>query len=151
MNIAYLVENMWTLWLVLTIIFAIIEAATLGLTTIWCAIGSFVAMILDLIGMSSSVQLIVFIVVSVVFFIVCMIWIKPQLDKKQTLQFKPTNADRVLGQEGIVVKAIDPMEAVGQVKVLGQLWSAKADMNIPEGTKIKVLRMEGVKLVVEVI
>ncbi len=80
-----------------------------------------------------------------------MIWLKPQLDKLQRLQFKPTNADRVLDQEGIVIKSIDPLEGVGQVKVMGQIWSAKADQSIPEGTKVKVLRMEGVKIVVEAI
>ena len=144
-------ESMWMLWLILTIVFAVVEAVTLGLTTVWCAVGSFVAMILDLFGVPTTIQLVVFVVVSVVFFIICMIWLKPQLDKLQRLQFKPTNADSVLNQEGVVIKSIDPIEGVGQVKVMGQVWSAKADQSIPEGTVVKVLRMEGVKVVVEVI
>ena len=37
----------------------------------------------------------------------------------------------------------------GQIKVLGQVWSAKADKVIDEGSKVKVLSMEGVKLIVE--
>ena len=147
----FFTDNMWVLWLILTVVFAVVEAATLGLTTVWCAVGSFVSMILDFFGVSSPVQLVVFVIVSVVFFIVSMIWLKPQLDKRQKLQFKPTNADRVLGQEGVVIKAIDPVSGVGQIKVMGQVWSAKAEHKINEGVSVRVIRMEGVKLVVELI
>lgn len=141
--------SMWILWLILTIVFAVIEAATLGLTTVWCAIGSAVACVMDLLGAPVEAQLIVMIAVSVVCFIICMIWIKPKLDAKHRLETEPTNADRVLGQEGIVIKTIDPMEGKGQVKVIGQVWSAKADTIIAEGQKVKVKSMEGVKLIVE--
>ena len=141
--------NMWILWLILTIVFAVVEAATLGLTTVWCAIGSAVAMVMDLCGASVTSQLIVMVIVSVVCFIICMIWIKPKLDEKHRVNVEPTNADRVLGKEGIVIKAIDPIEGKGQVKVIGQTWSAKADHMIAEGSKIRVTQMEGVKLIVE--
>lgn len=144
----FFTDNMWVLWLILTIAFAVVEAATLGLTTVWCAVGSFVAMVADFFGASSPVQLVIFVVVSVVFFIISMIWLKPQLDKRQKLQFKPTNADRVLGQEGVVIKDIDPIAGVGQIKVMGQVWSAKSDRKISEGSSVKVISMEGVKLVV---
>lgn len=141
--------NMWILWLVLTVVFAIIEAATLGLTTVWCAIGSAVAMVMDLCGAPVAAQLTVMVIVSIVCFIICMIWIKPKLDEKHRLNVEPTNADRVLGKEGIVIKTIDPMEGKGQVKVIGQTWSAKSDRLIEEGRKIRVTGMEGVKLIVE--
>ena len=71
------------------------------------------------------------------------------LDEKHRLNVEPTNADRVLGKEGIVIKTIDPMEGKGQVKVIGQTWSAKSDRVIEEGRKIRVTGMEGVKLIVE--
>ena len=51
--------------------------------------------------------------------------------------------------EGIVTKDIDPIEGKGQVKVIGQVWSAKSEHPISEGTKVKVLSLEGVKIVVE--
>ena len=70
-------------------------------------------------------------------------------DAKHKRELSPTNADRVLGHEGIVIKTIDPMDGKGQIKVLGQVWSAKADKVIEEGSKVKVLSMEGVKLIVE--
>ena len=139
---------MWIVWLILTVVFLVIEAVTLGLATVWCAAGSLVAMVMDFCGCSTTWQLIVMIVVSVVCFVICMVWIKPQFDKKQKNNFKPTNADRVLNQEGIVIKTINPIEGVGQIKVMGQIWSAKADEKLEEGTLVKVDRMEGVKLFV---
>jgi membrane protein implicated in regulation of membrane protease activity len=140
--------EMWMLWLILTVVFAVIEAATLGLTTVWCAIGSAVAAVMALLGAPVSAQLITMIVVSVVCFIICMIWIKPKLDAKHKTA-EPTNADRTIGQEGVVIKTIDPLEGKGQVKVIGQVWSAKADKTISEGAKVRVKAMEGVKLIVE--
>ena len=140
---------MWVIWVVLTVVFLIIEAITLGLTTIWCAVGSGVAAVLALCGFSETVQLVAMVVVSVICFVICMIWVKPMLDAKHKRELEPTNADRVIGKEGVVIKTIDPIEGKGQVKVMGQIWSAKADGTIEEGTKIKVVSMEGVKVVVE--
>jgi len=141
---------MWVLWLILLVVFAIIEAATLGLTTVWFAVGSGVAMVMDLCGAPVLAQIITMIVVSIISFIICFIWIRPIIDRKGRGNV-PTNADRVIGQEGIVIKDIDVIDGKGQVKVMGQVWSAKADNNIAEGTKVIVLSMEGVKLVVEAI
>ena len=141
---------MWVLWLILLIVFAIIEAATLGLATVWFAIGSGVAMVMDLCGASIPAQVITMIIVSIVSFIVCFVWIKPKIDKKGKVT-EPTNADRLIGCEGIVIKDIDPIDGKGQVKVMGQVWSAKADSTISEGSKVKVKALEGVKLVVETV
>ena len=141
---------MWVLWLILLVVFAAIEGATLGLTTVWFAVGAGVAMVMDLCGAPVLAQVITMIVVSIISFIICYIWIRPIIDRKGRGNV-PTNADRVIGQEGIVIKDIDVIDGKGQVKVMGQVWSAKADNNIAEGTKVKVLAMEGVKLVVKVI
>ena len=141
---------MWVLWLILLIVFAIIEAATLGLATVWFAIGSGVAMVMDLCGAPVVAQVITMIIVSVISFIICFIWIRPKIDKKGR-GTEPTNADRLIGQEGVVIKDIDPVDGKGQVKVMGQVWSAKAEGQIGEGSKIRVTGLEGVKLVVETI
>ncbi|MCR5059795.1 MAG: NfeD family protein [Saccharofermentans sp.] len=139
---------MWVVWLILVIVFAVIEAATLGLATVWFAIGSGVAMVMDLCGAPLAAQIITMIVVSIISFIICFIWIRPKIDKKGKVA-EPTNADRVIGKEGIVIKEINPVDGKGQIKVMGQVWSAKADSSIAENKKVKVLSMEGVKLVVE--
>ena len=142
--------EMWIIWLILMGAALVVEAMTLGLTTIWLAAGCLVAAILDLAGCSMTAQVVTMIVVTIITFVICLIWIKPKIDKAARNRKTATNADRFLGQEGIVIKDIDPIEGKGQVKVMGQVWSAKAVKPIPEGTKIIVKNMEGVKLLVEV-
>ena len=141
--------EMWVLWLILTVVFAVIEAATLGLTTVWCAIGSAVAAVMAMFGAPVPAQLITMIAVSVVCFIICMIWIKPKLESLRRKNVQKTNADRLIGREGVVIVPFDSVNGKGQVKVDGQIWSANAEEDFNEGTKITVKAIEGVKLVVE--
>ncbi len=141
--------DMWIIWLILMVAAIVVEAATLGLTTVWLAVGCLAAAVLDLCGASVGTQIIVMLAVTVLTFIVCIIWIKPKFDNMARQKKEATNADRLIGQEGIVIKDIDPIEAKGQVKVAGQIWSAKAPRPIVEGTKVRVKGLEGVKLKVE--
>lgn len=62
-----------------------------------------------------------------------------------------TNANSNIGKEGIVTKEINPLKGVGQIKVNGESWSAKSSENIiiAEGEHIKVLKIDGVKAIVE--
>ena len=50
---------------------------------------------------------------------------------------------------GIVTNDINSLEATGQVKVNGEIWSAKSESNILKGTKVEVKKIDGVKLIVE--
>ena len=69
-------------------------------------------------------------------------WIQPKMVK--------TNADRILDQEGVVLEAIDNLRASGQIKIGGAVWTARAqnDELIPEGVRVRVVRIEGVKAIV---
>ena len=142
-------DYMWLVWLVIAIIGFVVEAITTALVSVWICAGAIVAMILALCGADIIVQIIAMAVVTVITFIICMIWIKPKLDKKRKGFAQPTNADRCIGSEGVVIKDIDPVDGKGQIKVDGQIWSAKAQIAIAEGTKVKVTALEGVKAVVE--
>ena len=139
----------WVIWLVIAIIMIIIEVVTTGLATLWFAVGAIVAMIMDLCGASPALQIIVMSVVSIVCFALCMIWVRPKLESLRKKNIQRTNADRLIGREGIVIVPLNRTEGKGQVKVDGQIWSAKADEDIAEGIKVVVKSIEGVKLVVE--
>ena len=139
----------WVIWLVIAIIMIIIEVVTTGLATLWFAVGAIVAMIMDLCGASPALQIIVMAVVSIVCFALCMIWVRPKLESLRKKNIQRTNADRLIGREGIVIVPLNRTEGKGQVKVDGQIWSAKADEDIAEGIKVVVKSIEGVKLVVE--
>ncbi len=140
--------EMWVVWLIITAIFLVVEAMTMGLTTIWCAAGSVVALLLDLCGVGPVGQVIAFVLVSAALFVVFLIWIKPALKGKNVIKTTPTNADRIIGQEAVVIEAINPIDGTGQIKVLGQVWSAVADSNIEKDSKVQVTAISGVKAVV---
>ena len=139
----------WIIWLIVFVVMLIIEAATTALATVWFAAGALVAMIMDLCGAPHNLQIIVMAAVSVVTFIICMIWIRPKLESLRRANIQRTNADRLIGMEGVVIVPVDPVEGKGQVKVEGQVWSAKAENSINEGTKVKIRAIEGVKLIVD--
>lgn len=139
----------WIIWLIIMVVMLIIEAATTALATVWFAAGALVAMIMDLCGAPHNLQIIVMAAVSVVTFVICMIWIRPKLESLRRANIQRTNADRLIGKEGVVIVPIDPMEGKGQVKVDGQVWSAKSESAIAEGKKVTVRVIEGVKLVVD--
>ena len=143
MNISW-----WIIWLVIAVVMFVIEAVTTGLATLWFGIGAVVAMIMDLCGASVASQIIVMAVISAVCFAVCMIWIRPKLESLRKKNIQHTNADRLIGREGVVIVPLNATEGKGQVKVDGQIWSAKAEEDFNEGTKITVKAIEGVKLVV---
>ena len=134
-------------WLVLLIVFAVGEAVTVGLTSIWFAAGALGALITSTLTENLLIQIIVFLALS----FVTLLLVRPLARKYFIPRRVATNADRILGQEGIVTEDIDNLEAKGQVKVSGTVWSARSqrdEVPIPAGTRVRILRIEGVKVFV---
>ena len=135
-------------WLVALIVFAVGEAVTVGLTSVWFALGSLGALIVSGLGFGIWPQVIVFVVLSAV----SMALIRPIAKKILAPHYAPTNADRVIGTTGLVTEEIDNIEGKGQVNLSGQVWSARssqADGVIPAGQEVRVLKIQGVKVIVE--
>lgn len=134
-------------WLALLIIFAVAEAATVGLTSVWFAIGSLGALVCALVGGNIWLQLGIFIVLS----LVCLVALRPLAKKYLNTRVEPTNADRVIGQEAQVTQDIDNIQGTGAVTIGGVTWTARSehDTPIPAGAMVRVLRIEGVKVMVE--
>lgn len=135
-------------WLVLFVVLLIIEIFTLGLTTIWFAGGSLVALLLALVDISVPVQVIVFLLVSIVLLVLT----RPILIKYFNKDREPTNAERLIGQQGVVLEKIDTLRSQGLVDINGQEWSAKTDEVdgvIEAGTVVSVQGIQGVKLIVK--
>ena len=127
------------------VIFAVAEGLTVQLVSIWFAIGAAVtAVAAAFTGLSPTGQFWLFLAVSAVLLVAT----RPLVKRGKTV---PTNADRVIGQVGIVQEGIDNDLEQGRVKVDGLSWSARtADGRpLPEGTRVRVLRIEGAKVIVE--
>lgn len=134
-------------WLALIIAFAIGEAATVGLTSIWFAAGSLAALIVALLGGFIWFQLAAFIIVS----FLCMLIVRPIAKKHLNNRVQPTNVDGIIGKEALVTEDIDNLRGTGTVTISGIVWTARSagDAAISAGTLVRVLRIEGVKVYVE--
>ncbi len=132
-------------WAVLIVVFTIIEALTLGLTSIWFAVGSLAALITASLGFGLPVQIIVFVIVAVIL----LVYTRPIAKKVLKVGHNKTNIDALIGQYGYVVKSIES-KSVGQVKLGGQIWTAKGpgQETFEVDEKVEVLAIEGVKLIV---
>ena len=133
-------------WLVLIPVFLLIEASTVMLVSIWFALGSLAALLLSLLGASVGLQVAVFLVVSAIFLTA----LRPLVRKYINPKLTKTNVDAVVGTTGLVTVAIDNVSAVGQVKLGAMYWTARstAGDKIPEGTLVRVDKIEGVKVFV---
>lgn len=133
-------------WLGLMIVFGVVEAATVGLVSLWFAVGALGALIAAIFSDSILLQIGVFLVGSVATLVI----VRPLARKYVNGRRVPTNADRVIGQVGVVVREIDSVTGQGQVELGGQVWSAKREGEgvIPAGTRVTVLSIEGVKVLV---
>lgn len=142
-----ILNNMSVVWVVVMVIFLVIEAATAGLTCIWFAIGALAALIAALFGAPIWLQLVWFFVVSVV----TLYFTRPLVLKYVNSRSQPTNADMVIGKEALVTEAIDNVEGAGAAAVGGKVWTARSagGEHIDVGAIVRVLRIEGVKLIVE--
>jgi membrane protein implicated in regulation of membrane protease activity len=136
----------WVIWLILMVVFLIAEACTVSLVSIWFAVGSMGALIASMCDAQLWIQIAVFIVLSATL-LACM---RPFVKKFIKPKITATNADSIIGSEGFVTEDIDNLSARGQVKLGGMFWSARSTSGDPisKDTKVKVDRIEGVKVFV---
>jgi membrane protein implicated in regulation of membrane protease activity len=136
----------WVVWLILMVVFLIAEACTVSLVSIWFAVGSMGALIASMCDAQLWIQIAVFLVLSATL-LACM---RPFVKKFIKPKITATNADSIIGSEGFVTEDIDNLSARGQVKLGGMFWSARSTSGDPitKDTKVKVDRIEGVKVFV---
>lgn len=138
--------NMLVFWAVAIVVFGILEAITAQLVSIWFVIGSVGALIAAVCNAPIWMQIVVFIAISVL----ALLLTKPLVKKYIKPKMQKTNADRCIGSEGIVLEEINNLSATGQVKVNGNVWTARASSGeiIPVNTVVIIDKIEGVKLLV---
>lgn len=135
------------LWLILLIIFVVIEAATVNLTTIWFAGGALVALIFSLCGLNLIWQVAAFLLVT----ILLLIFTKPIVQKYFNNKLIPTNINAMMGKQALVTEQIDNVHETGAIQVDGLTWTARAvDQQIIEvGSVVEVMEVKGVTLFVQ--
>lgn len=131
------------IWAMLFLIFIFIEIATVNLVTIWFAFGSIITLFASLFVKNCILQILIFIVSSIISLIIT----KPIVSKLKVKNFTPMNSDRVIGKKAEVIKKITSKDK-GEVKVLGSIWTAISDTTLEVGEEVVVDKIEGVKLIV---
>lgn len=134
-------------WLIAVGVFLVLEILTLGLTTIWFAGGSVVAFVAGILGAPLWVQIVLFLLVS----IVLLIFTRPIAEKHLNNSRTKTNIDELVGKHGKVIEEIDNFNQTGKVMLNGMEWMARsnhADVKIPVGEKVEVREVKGAHVLV---
>ena len=136
---------MLSIWIGIFVVTLITELNTADLTIIWFCIASLVSFILALFGIPYVIQLVVFVVISLILLIAT----RPLTKNMMNKTLIRTNADRIIDSIGIVTKTINP-DDIGEVKVGSEYWRAISADNtlIEENEKITVVSFSGNKVIV---
>ena len=138
---------MWQMWLIIAGVCLIIEIMTVGFLIFWFSIGALFAMVASFFIDNIIVQTAIFIITSTILIFATKPFVNKFVNNKNSIK---TNVYSSVGKKGIVIKDIDAVNSKGQIKVDGEVWSAVSlnNINIPQGTEIKIEEIKGVKAVV---
>ncbi len=131
-------------WLAIIVIFLVFEVITTALTTVWFAIGAALAFIAALLGASFIVQVVIFVISSILLFI----GFFPFVRKKLGARSYSTNVDSLIGKEAIITEDIR-FNVIGKASVGGVIWSATSDEEIEKDTTVEIIKISGNKLIVK--
>lgn len=138
---------MWQIWLIIAILFFILEMMGPGFLLFWVGVGALIAMVVSFFVDNLAIQIGVFTISS----IALLFCTRPFANKFAKTDNTVTNAKSVIGKKGIVTKQINSLKGTGQIKVGGESWTAKSSNEdiIEEGAQVTILDINGVKAIVE--
>jgi len=137
----------WLMWLILAAVLLIGEVFSAGFFLFWFSIGAAAAGLTALAGANEIVQLIVFVVVSGVLFATGRKFAN-RVTKKQP---PGIGADRFVGGTGIVLEEINTPANTGKIRLNQESWRAVSENGeiVPVGEAVKVLRVDGTRVIVQ--
>ena len=144
--IELILQNLSWFWLIIAVVLTIIEVVTLGLTTIWFALGALVMIFLSFTPIPFAVQVLVWLLISSAL----LYFTRPYAVKKLKVGKEKTNAESLIGKKALVVKTITKFEK-GEIKLNGLIWGAKPDQDeeLEKDSECEVIRIEGATAVVK--
>ena len=132
-------------WIILAIIALIGELLTGGFYLLSIGFGSIAAAILNYFQFSITLQIVAFILVSLLFIILS----RPLSKRLNKVPVdKKSNTERLIGLNAKVTEEIGPQK-IGTINVNGEIWKAISDEEISNGEEVKIIDIDGVKLKVE--
>lgn len=135
-------------WLIGAAVLLLIEMITISLTSIWFAGGALAAALVSVLSPNMMIQIVVFIIVSVVLLALT----RPMAVKYVNTKVEKTNVDALVGRRCKVAETVDPENSTGKIIINDVEWRvrpADGESVIPKGTEVKIKKISGVKLIVE--
>lgn len=133
------------IWLAALTVFAILEAATTTLVSLWFIGGSLTAMIAALCGADIWLQILLFFAVSALLLVA----LRPLAKKYLLPRTQATNARGNIGKRAVVTERIDTLNGKGAVRIDGVEWSARSQHEIEVGAVVRITDIIGAKVCVE--
>ena len=125
-------------WFLVGIVFLALELLLPGLIVFFFGLGAWcVALLLSLVSMSLAMQLLVFLVASLVLLLALRSLLK-KVFLGRTLEKDAMNSAQLLEGTGEVIEDILP-PALGKIKYSGSFWQASADQLLVKGTTVRIL------------
>ena len=141
--------SIWTVWLIFAGVCFILEIATEGFLLCWLGVGGLCAMGLSFVMPDALIAQVILMAIVSIILIACTRKLTKKVYSKDE---KPMNVYTILGKKAIVSQAIDNIKGQGQIKIDGDIWSARneeGDEQIAEGDTVEVVRIDGVKAMVK--
>ena len=145
--IEFFTQNVWLLWILVSIICLIVEMAFGDLFLICFAIGALLASLMSAIGVDSIGQIITFTIASLLSILLIRPSMMKYLHRKDNQ--RPSNIDAIIGRIGEVTQRIDA-NGYGRVKLDGDDWKACSEdgNTIEKGEKVTIIAHESIILTV---
>lgn len=139
----------WWVWFVVAALFVVGEIFTAAFFLLWFGVGAGVAGLLALVGAGMIWQLVVFVVVSLVLFLIS----RRFAERVSEEQPPGIGADRFKGRDGVVIERIDNLENTGRVRLDREEWRAESEGGavLEPGTAIRVTDVSGTHVVVKAV
>jgi len=135
-------NNLFLFWIILAIIFLIIEILTPGIFFFACL--SIAAVFTGIISFFIFNKLILWTIFTVISVLI-IYFIKPVIKKIIKYEERKSNIDEIIGKHAILIETIDFSKGMGMVKVNGELWRAKSDEVIEKNDNNTFVEITGVE------
>lgn len=141
---------MWHIWLIFAGVFFILEMMTAGFFVFWLGIGALLAMLVSLFTDNIIIQTSIFIVASSLLILFTNPLVNKFLGNKKNVS---TNAFNIIGKKALVIEDINSIKGIGQIKLEGEVWSAKSIDGefISKNSSVEIVSIEGVKACVKLV
>ncbi len=139
---------MWWVWILAALVCGIIEVMSVSFVFLMFAIGALAAGIAGALGANVTIQVIVFVVVTVALLAGLRPFLKGRIER--SAGDVRTNTDALIGKTGYVTEVVG--ERHGRIQFSGGEWSARTERaSIPVGAEVRVDRIDGATAVVSAV